>query len=84
MCGIIGYAGRSRALPILVEGIRLLSYRGYDSAGVAILDGEGLHVIASLAEEPSEWGLAVSPDGRTVLFVGDEFQSDIMLVENFR
>jgi glucosamine--fructose-6-phosphate aminotransferase (isomerizing) len=36
MCGIIGYTGPSEALPILVEGIRLLSYRGYDSAGVAV------------------------------------------------
>ncbi len=36
MCGIIGYVGTGEALPILVEGIRLLSYRGYDSAGVAV------------------------------------------------
>src|SRR5262245_45182520 len=36
MCGIVGYTGDSDALPILVEGIRLLSYRGYDSAGVAV------------------------------------------------
>ncbi|MBL9085745.1 MAG: glutamine--fructose-6-phosphate transaminase (isomerizing) [Planctomycetia bacterium] len=36
MCGIIGYVGAGEALPILVEGIRLLSYRGYDSAGVAV------------------------------------------------
>ena len=41
MCGIIGYTGDSQALPVLVQGIRLLSYRGYDSAGVAILrEGE--------------------------------------------
>ncbi len=40
MCGIIGYVGDSDALPILVEGIRLMSYRGYDSAGVAVeVDG---------------------------------------------
>jgi len=36
MCGIIGYIGDSRALPILVEGLKRLEYRGYDSAGVAI------------------------------------------------
>jgi glucosamine--fructose-6-phosphate aminotransferase (isomerizing) len=36
MCGIIGYTGASQALPILVQGIRLLSYRGYDSAGVSV------------------------------------------------
>jgi len=42
MCGIIGYVGDSEALPILVEGIRLLSYRGYDSAGVAVARPTGL------------------------------------------
>jgi glucosamine--fructose-6-phosphate aminotransferase (isomerizing) len=44
MCGIIGYAGGSRALPVLVEGIRLLSYRGYDSAGVAIVGSDGIRI----------------------------------------
>src|SRR5687767_3565898 len=44
MCGIVGYAGSSRALPVLVEGIRLLSYRGYDSAGVALQENGSLRV----------------------------------------
>ena len=39
MCGIVGYAGRQQALPILLTGLRRLEYRGYDSAGVAVLDG---------------------------------------------
>jgi glucosamine--fructose-6-phosphate aminotransferase (isomerizing) len=39
MCGIIGYTGPERALPILVDGLATLEYRGYDSAGVAVLDG---------------------------------------------
>lgn len=38
MCGIIGYVGRSEAVPILLEGLRRLEYRGYDSAGVATLE----------------------------------------------
>jgi len=42
MCGIIGYVGKKAASPILLEGLRRLEYRGYDSAGVAILDGGGL------------------------------------------
>ena len=39
MCGIVGYVGPDQALPILIEGLRRLEYRGYDSAGVAVLDG---------------------------------------------
>jgi glucosamine--fructose-6-phosphate aminotransferase (isomerizing) len=44
MCGIVGYVGPDQALPIVLEGLRRLEYRGYDSAGVAILDG-GLSVV---------------------------------------
>jgi glucosamine--fructose-6-phosphate aminotransferase (isomerizing) len=40
MCGIVGYVGPDEALPIILEGLRRLEYRGYDSAGVALLDGE--------------------------------------------
>lgn len=41
MCGIVGYIGGQQASPILMEGLSRLSYRGYDSAGVAILDAAG-------------------------------------------
>src|SRR5438093_1421778 len=44
MCGIVGYAGRRDALPILLDGLKRLEYRGYDSAGVAIV-GSGLQVV---------------------------------------
>src|ERR671937_392774 len=44
MCGIVGYAGRRNALPILIDGLKRLEYRGYDSAGVAIV-GSGLQVV---------------------------------------
>ncbi|HUD48075.1 MAG TPA: glutamine--fructose-6-phosphate transaminase (isomerizing) [Candidatus Baltobacteraceae bacterium] len=44
MCGIIGYIGKKDASPILVEGLRRLQYRGYDSAGIAVLGGSQLHV----------------------------------------
>ena len=39
MCGIVGYVGQQRALGVVLEGLRRLEYRGYDSAGVAVLDG---------------------------------------------
>jgi glucosamine--fructose-6-phosphate aminotransferase (isomerizing) len=44
MCGIVGYVGRKEAEPILVEGLRRLEYRGYDSAGIATLTGPQLHL----------------------------------------
>ena len=44
MCGIVGYAGRRQALPILLDGLRRLEYRGYDSAGVAVLNNGTVEV----------------------------------------
>jgi glucosamine--fructose-6-phosphate aminotransferase (isomerizing) len=49
MCGIVGYVGPDQALPIIMEGLRRLEYRGYDSAGIAVMDraaaGDGLTVV---------------------------------------
>ena len=42
MCGIVGYVGKNQAAPILLEGLSKLEYRGYDSAGLAVRDGENL------------------------------------------
>ncbi|MDO8589187.1 MAG: glutamine--fructose-6-phosphate transaminase (isomerizing) [Armatimonadota bacterium] len=44
MCGIVGYIGTKSACPILVEGLKRLEYRGYDSAGVAILNGGRIEI----------------------------------------
>jgi glutamine---fructose-6-phosphate transaminase (isomerizing) len=44
MCGIVGYVGPKQASPILIEGLRRMEYRGYDSAGVAVINGDGIKV----------------------------------------
>lgn len=42
MCGIVGFTGKQQAAPILLDGLSKLEYRGYDSAGLAVRDGEKL------------------------------------------
>ena len=44
MCGIIGYAGTAPAAPVLLDGLKRLEYRGYDSAGIAVIGGHDLHI----------------------------------------
>ena len=54
MCGIVAYVGSRSAAPILVEGLRRLEYRGYDSAGLAIHAGAGKGVEIVRAVQTSE------------------------------
>lgn len=66
MCGIIGYIGSRQASPILLDGLRRLEYRGYDSAGMALLDGGGLRVLrrAGRIENLRQLVTEVQPQGR--------------------
>ena len=50
MCGIVGYVGSKSAAPILVDGLRKLEYRGYDSAGIAIHDGKSIEIVRTLGK----------------------------------
>ena len=45
MCGIVGYVGPEEAGPILLQGLKRLEYRGYDSAGIALLNVSGVQVV---------------------------------------
>ena len=47
MCGIVGYIGDEQAAPILLDGLSRLEYRGYDSAGMAVYDGQKINVVKS-------------------------------------
>ena len=50
MCGIIGYLGPQEAMPIILDGLKRLEYRGYDSAGLAVLGPDGLAIRRSLGK----------------------------------
>ena len=64
MCGIVGFTGTQSAAPILLDGLKKLEYRGYDSAGLAVMDGQAISVnkvrgrIAALCEKTKD-GAAV-------------------------
>ena len=70
MCGIVGYIGDDEALPIVLEGLRRLEYRGYDSAGVAVLDGGDAMSMTKRAGKVLELEKALDEDGHPRGLVG--------------
>lgn len=62
MCGIVGYIGEKNSLPILIEGLRRLEYRGYDSAGVALIQSDEL-VLYKQAGKVNDLALQVENQG---------------------
>ncbi len=50
MCGIVGYVGKQACTPILIDGLKRLEYRGYDSAGLAVHDGAGIELVRTVGK----------------------------------
>ena len=70
MCGIVGFTGTQQAAPILLNGLSKLEYRGYDSAGIAVRDGERLAQVvkakgrlSNLIEKTDEGKALIERDG---------------------
>jgi glucosamine--fructose-6-phosphate aminotransferase (isomerizing) len=68
MCGIVGYAGRRPGKPIIIEGLRRLEYRGYDSAGIALLEETGLATVRAIGNLDAL--VAAAGDGHSPACVG--------------
>src|SRR6266571_832154 len=83
MCGIVGYAGRRNALPILLDGLKRLEYRGYDSAGVAIV-GSALQVVKDKGFIANLASLREKLEARGHTFVSQtDTESLVHLIESY-
>jgi glucosamine--fructose-6-phosphate aminotransferase (isomerizing) len=70
MCGIVGYIGTQAAAPILVEGLKSLEYRGYDSAGIALAPGDGSFRITRASGKLANLQAKVDIQDRTPIGIG--------------
>ena len=68
MCGIVGYVGPRTARPLLLEGLEKLEYRGYDSAGISVLDGDRIDAVRTVGNLSV---LRAAIDGREALAAAD-------------
>ena len=68
MCGIVGYVGRRPGKPIILDGLRRLEYRGYDSAGIALVEDDGLATVRAVGNLDALF--AAAGDGRSAATVG--------------
>ena len=86
MCGIVGYVGPQQATPIIFEGLRRLEYRGYDSAGLAVLEENGSiavrREVGKLAALVNTVPLAVTGGLAIYLFGIIGMQGVALMVEN--
>src|ERR1700719_4239903 len=70
MCGIVGYIGEKQAAPLLLEGLTALEYRGYDSAGLAIVEAKSCKVIKQVGRVQGLIDLAEKSKPKAALGIG--------------
>ena len=70
MCGIVAYLGKKVAQPILIEGLKRLEYRGYDSAGVAFLGSDGIRIRKTSGRISALQEILDEPDSTQTLGIG--------------